>query len=67
MMVHSILLSDEELTELDELLRGEITRGHQELRRTRNPRFRDGVRHHVELMERIHQMAESAGASQPTP
>lgn len=67
MMVHSILLSDEELTELDELLRGEITRGHQELRRTRNPRFRDGVRHHIELMERIHQMAESAGASQSTP
>ncbi len=67
MMAHTILLTDEELTELDELLRSEITRGHQELRRTRNPRFRDGVRHHIELMEHIHEMAVSAGAGRSTP
>ena len=67
MMTHSILLSDEELTELDALLRGEITRGRQELRRTRNPRFRDGVRHHIELMEHIHEIAASAEASPSMP
>lgn len=59
-MAHMIDMSDEELGELDRLLVGEIDDSRVELRRTRNPGFRDHVRHHLEVMEHLHERLRAA-------
>ncbi|HET6429949.1 MAG TPA: hypothetical protein VFJ30_16150 [Phycisphaerae bacterium] len=43
-MQHTMVLSDEELEELDGLLDSEVYNSRSELRRTRNPQFREDVR-----------------------
>ena len=44
-------VSAEELAELNALLEREIQSSHVELRRTRNPEFRDQVQQHVDRLE----------------
>ncbi len=52
-MKHTILLNDEELEGLGELITADISERRVELRRTRNPGFRDFIRHHIELEKNI--------------
>jgi len=46
-------ISDQELAELQSLLRREIESSRNELRRTRNLEFRDQIRHHVEVLSHV--------------
>ena len=59
-MAYQIDLSDEELDELDLVLRQEFRSTRIELRRTRNPEYRGEVRHHMDLVEHI---LESLGSA----
>ena len=52
-MQHTLLVSDEDLAELESLLRSELKDAHSELRRTRNPQFREQIRHRMELAEHL--------------
>ncbi len=58
-MKRTIVLNEEEARELDALLRRELADSKTELRRTRNVRFREQVRHHMHvaehLLEALHQ------------
>ena len=53
MMEHTIVLSDEELEELDGLLDTEIYNARSELRRTRNPQFREDVRRRLTIARQL--------------
>ncbi len=50
-MKNTITLNDEELIELEDLLRRELEESRPEYRRTRTPEFRDFLAHHIELTE----------------
>jgi hypothetical protein len=50
-MKNTITLSDEELIELEDLLRRELEESRPEYRRTRTPEFRDFLAHHIEVTE----------------
>ena len=62
-MNHMVSLSDEELSELDQILIRESSRTHVELRRTSNRNFREHVRHHLDVVEEIRKRIETAQAS----
>ena len=53
-MRRDISFTDEELTELDEILCRELNCTREELRRTRNRDFRDRVAHHLRVVQAIH-------------
>lgn len=59
-MQHTLTLSDEELDEIDHVLEGEIRTTRVELRRTRNLDYRHQVRHHLDVMERVHERMHHA-------
>ena len=50
-MVHQLVLSDEELDQLEAMLDHELVVSHNELRRTRNPDFRAQILHRIGLVE----------------
>ena len=52
-MEHTIMLSDEELAELDGLLDSEVYNSRSELRRTRNPQFREDVRRRLTITRQL--------------
>lgn len=52
-MKTAIRLSTEEIDELEVLLHRELDSTRVELRRTRNPRFRAGIKHHMRLTEHM--------------
>lgn len=52
-MSRNLVLSDEEAGVLEELLRAEVTADYTELRRTRNPEYRDRLQRRRELAERL--------------
>ena len=63
-MKHAMMLSDEEIRELDGLVNADISERRTELRRTRNPKFRAQVQHHLELDRHILHELEKAGDTQ---
>ncbi len=50
-MVHQLVFSDEELDQLECMLRHELETSHHELRRTRNPDFRAQILRRIGLAE----------------
>ncbi len=50
-MVHQLVLSDDELEQLESMLSHELAVSHPELRRTRNPDFRDQILRRIGLVE----------------
>ena len=52
-MPHEVYLSEEEALDLNRLLRREVNESRVELRRTRNPHFRDEIQHRIELEEHV--------------
>ena len=59
-MARPIQLSDEELAELGAMLHRETATSRHELRRTRNPGFREQVRHHIDVVAHITESVEAA-------
>ena len=59
-MKTAIRLSDEEIEELEMLLHRELDSTRVELRRTRNPQFRDGIKHHMRVTEQMLATVEDA-------
>jgi len=59
-MRHQILVSDEELSELETVLASELVETRGELRRTRNPAYRKQVNHHLQVVRHIHDQVEQA-------
>ena len=55
-MTRLISLSDEECGELAALLNKEYSESRGEMRRTRNPAFRSGLEHHIEVIGNIKTM-----------
>ena len=66
-MPHRILVSDEELSELDAVLANELVETRGELRRTRNPAYRKQVNHHLQVVRHIHDQIEQAMGSPARP
>ncbi len=65
-MVHQLVFSDEELEQLESMLTHELETSHPELRRTRNPDFRDQILRRIALAECMlsscrHAQAKPAG------
>ncbi len=52
-MKHAMILNDEEIRELDCLLSADISERRTELRRTRNPEFREQIQHHLDIERQI--------------
>ncbi len=61
-MTTAIRLSDEEIEELELLLHRELDSTRVELRRTRNPQFRDGIKHYMRVTEHMLEVVEGARA-----
>ena len=59
-MKTTITLSTEEIDELEVLLHRELDSTRVELRRTRNPNFRDGIKTHMRLTEHMLESVASA-------
>jgi len=59
----TISISDDEVSLLDQLLHAELTVGHSELRRTRNPAYRDQVRRRQELAAHLLEVIQRSGSA----
>ena len=62
-MSYRIELADEEMEELDMILRRELRESKGELRHTWDASYKDRVRHHIEVVEHMIQTAEAARGS----
>ena len=58
-MQNDLILSDEELAELDELLCHDISESRTELRHTSDRKYRQRVRRHIEAMRHIRKGVET--------
>ncbi len=63
-MQHQIMLSDEELDELDRMLQNELPDWHAEMRRSRNPGFRDDLQLRIERLEHVQKIIAAERSSQ---
>lgn len=63
-MACSLVLNDEELVELDDLLHQEVTTSRTELRRTRNPEFRDQINHRIKMAAHLRDLIARARAQE---
>ena len=62
-MSYKMELADEELDELDAILRRELRESRGELRHTWDANYKDRVRHHIEMVEHMIQTAETVRTS----
>ena len=58
-MEHQIHISEEELAELERMLGKEAAERRNELRRTRNPSFREDLIHRLDLLDHMHERITS--------
>lgn len=66
-MTHQLIVTEEELSILDQVLRQEIDNTRNELRRTRNPEYRDAVHHRMTLAEHMLELIGQASAAGHVP
>ena len=55
-MKRTITLTEEEAGELEDLIRSDLQETHSELRRTRNPDYRDRVNNHLKRLQHVHEL-----------
>jgi hypothetical protein len=59
-MAYELRLTQEELDELRQSLRCDLDETHDELRRTRNIEYKEQVKHHLGVIDRLMKMVETA-------
>jgi hypothetical protein len=59
-MVHTIELTDEELSELQAEVEGEWNHWHEELRRTENFEYRESIRRHLATIDKLRKLVDKA-------
>lgn len=62
-MTQTIALNEEEIAALDHLIHKDLEERHSELRRTRNPGFRDEIKRKIALEEHVLEELEHAGTT----